>query len=245
MGFLLGLTASIAVIIAANILNMDRQAAWLATFAVFWIDFVVIGWVTRGDCRGIFINNENRISLARFQLILWSTIVLSALFASGLQNLAGSQPDPLDIAIPESIWGLLGLGSFTWVASSEIASGMRGKQPLITNKSAGQESWIENGIVVKADGHARWLDLVTGEGTQAGQADIAKLQKLCITLLLACVYFADLYVMFGAELPVRAFPTVSGGMVALIGISHATFLANKQFSALRYKLDPSQGGNGD
>ena len=171
-------------------------------------------------------------------LLAWSAVILSALTAAGLQNVFGPhpKPDPLDIAIPEVIWGLLGLGSFTLVAAAQIAGGNRSQQPLEVVPQSDGTTRIENGIVVNLrPKDANWSDLVTGEGTQAGQVEIAKLQKLAITLLLVCVYFSDLYRMFGSEVPIESLPAVSAGMVALIGISDATFLANKQFSAFRYR----------
>jgi hypothetical protein len=53
------------------------------TLAAF---FTVLGLATHGLKRGIFINEVNRISLARFQIVVWTVVILSAFFAISIER---------------------------------------------------------------------------------------------------------------------------------------------------------------
>ena len=66
---------------------------------------------------GIFIDDRNRISLARFQLVLWTVLLVSALMTAGLSNAALGSPAPLTIMVPSQVWALLGIGAFSFVVA--------------------------------------------------------------------------------------------------------------------------------
>jgi hypothetical protein len=60
---------------------------------------------------------------------------------------------------------------------------------------------------------------------------VSKLQKLAFTILVATVYGMGLWqVMAGATPVIRSFPAVDDGLLALLGISHAAYLADKQIA---------------
>lgn len=187
-------------------------AAWVCTLllgaAVWW----AIGRLTaRGS---LFLDERGRWSLSRFQLIAWSVLVVPTIWVMLIARLAADGPDPLALAIPDDVWWLLGISGASTVGSSLIVA-RKAQTPgvLADGKSA-------------AGGP---LDLVRGE--DAGNADIVdigRIQMLFFTGVTLLVYGAACYRAFGATKPAElAFPAMSSSLVALLAISHATYLANK------------------
>ncbi|HEV2817985.1 MAG TPA: hypothetical protein VGW40_12285 [Allosphingosinicella sp.] len=105
------------------------------------------------------------------------------------------------------------------------------------------EVTFDNHVLKKAlPADARWIDLIMGDYEGAANVDISKLQQLAFTLMLIAIYAMDLMAVFasqGAITPthpngtnaIHVFPTIDGGFIALLGISHATYLADKQIAA--------------
>lgn len=109
----------------------------------FMICFVVsIGWLRTGRLSGIFINERNLMSLSRFQLVLWTIIVLSAFLTIALIRISASMadptaiPDPLAIALPEQLWTLLGISTASLVGSPLILSTKAQKKPTSQQQEA-------------------------------------------------------------------------------------------------------------
>jgi hypothetical protein len=80
---------------------------------------------------------------------------------------------------------------------------------------------------------ARAPDLFQGdEVANAAHLDLGKVQMLFFTLILVFTYVVMLCRLFlplepGGDVAVKGFPPLEQGMVALLGISHAGYLANK------------------
>jgi len=78
---------------------------------------------------------------------------------------------------------------------------------------------------------ARWIDLVLGDYEGAPYIDISKVQHLALTMLLLLAYALALYETLDKNLPLSEgipnFPDLSSGMLSLLGISHASYLAGK------------------
>jgi len=103
-----------------------RPETWLITLALIAVVLGLAGYAAHQRWDGIFIDRENRVSLARFQLIVWTLLLVSALLTAGLNNaVKPPAPSPLAIRIPPKIWALLGLGAFTAVSAPAIAEGLR------------------------------------------------------------------------------------------------------------------------
>jgi len=171
-------------------------------------------------------------------------LLISALFSAGLSNAATFDTTPLAIKIPASIWSLLALGSFTAVASPAILERKKVDGPSPINMAAITESLrnregltqtlsAQGSVVEKmTPTDARWIDIVLGDESDAAFVDVSKVQKLAFTVLLLVTYGAALFSAFAATGHVRQFPEVDPGFLALLGVSHAAYLA--------YKMTPKE-----
>ena len=99
-------------------IGIGRPGSWLITLGLLAAALALAGYALLGRWDGILIDQDNRISLSRLQLVLWTIVLVSALLTAGLSN-AVNPPDeePLRIHVPARIWALLGLGAFTAVAA--------------------------------------------------------------------------------------------------------------------------------
>jgi hypothetical protein len=78
--------------------------------------------------------------------------------------------------------------------------------------------------------YSKWSDLFSGEDTGNGaHLDLGKVQMFYFTLAIVVAYavaMANMFVDMGDH-GISEFPALTGGIVALLGISHAAYLANK------------------
>jgi hypothetical protein len=205
--------------------------AWNWAFFIFIIaalcvSLACIGCGFMGNSRGILIDGRNKISLSRLQMVLWTIIVISGLLAAVSSNIAYNKTledpkkaiDPLNIIIPPELWLLMGITTVSLVGSPLLKREIQDKGNLETNMD------IEK---------ARWSDLFSGEETDnSRRLDLGKVQMFYLTLIIA---FSYLILLFGQVISINktdsagisAFPAVSSGMVALLGISNAGYLAYK------------------
>ena len=115
---------------------------WLFVMG-FMICFIAfIGLSRTGRLSGIFINERNLMSLSRFQLVIWTIIVLSAFLTIALVRVSASVADPdgitdpLAIALPEQLWTLLGISTVSLVGSPLILSTKLPKEPTPQEEEA-------------------------------------------------------------------------------------------------------------
>jgi hypothetical protein len=99
------------------------SVAWGVTALLIVAFFVGVGKAINGDLFGSFIDERNRYSLSRTQLIMWTTLVISAWLSLAIVRIAGgiSIGDALAIDIPGSVVAALGLSA----GSFAIASGVK------------------------------------------------------------------------------------------------------------------------
>jgi len=239
--------------VLANVLGLfGRSDSWLTTLALFILILGVAGYAVKSRWDGVFIDKDNRISLSRFQLVVWTILLVSALFTAGLTNAMPPDAvvDPLNIRIPPEIWALLGLGAFTAVAAPAIKENKRGavNQVPLTDRAQAQQSaaglalqsdqklaspaHFDGRVLVKETStDARWIDMIMGDYEGGAYVDVSKLQKLAFTILVVTVYGMGLWQILAGTAPViRDFPAVDAGLLALLGISHAAYLADKQIA---------------
>jgi len=222
----------------ASLVGLGRPVTWLLTLAILAALFIIIGVAQKKRWNGVLIDDRNKVSLSRVQIVLWTVLLVSALFTAGLSNVSLGITNPLEIEIPASVWALLGIGSFSFVASSSILGEKQkgnppGRLPAISANLKASDDLAtppdsRGQVVTKAAPEdARWLDIVRGDTNDADTVDISKVQQLSFTVLLLVVYGSALFNLLKAVAPITTFPPVDGGFVSLLGLSHAAYLAYK------------------
>jgi hypothetical protein len=119
---------------------------------------------------------------------------------------------PLSVAIPNEVWVLLGISTTSLVASPLIKTQ---KQERIQTNSTVQE--------------AKLSDFFRGEeGSDFLKLDLSKVQMFYFTVIVIGAYAVALANVFTTtQTAITSLPTLDGGVVALLGVSHAGYLTNK------------------
>jgi hypothetical protein len=222
-----------------------RLYTWLVFLILLTVFAVIAGHGVTGMWRGLLIDERNKMSLSRLQMILWTVLILSGFFTVALANITAGVENPLSITIPEELWLLMGISTASLVGSPLILSTKKVKEPKeeeqdqTINSMAAEEgvspenikSKVTNKgqvIVNKGPKDARLSDLFKGEETgNAAQLDLGKIQMFYFTLILVLAYAVALGDLLCGTGKIDAFPVLSSSMVALLGISHAGYLTNK------------------
>jgi len=238
-----GLLAIIVAIVLIGLLTpfRGRLWAWLGTLILLAVFTTVAGHGVVGLWRGLLIDERNKISLSRLQMILWTIVVLSGFLTAALSNVAAGQTSPLSIAIPSELWLLMGISTTALVGSPLIKSTKIAKKPNAAERRSTFNLMAKQGVdtsIVTSKGQlvvnttlegAQWSDLFKGEESgNAAQLDLSKIQMFYFTLILVLAYAVALGTTFaGTAEKIAEFPALGPGMVALLGISHAGYLVHK------------------
>ncbi len=216
-----------------------RLAAWLAILLLLTAFTLVAGHGITGLWYGLLVDGRNKMSLARLQTLLWTLLMLSAFLTAGLYNIATRQPDPLAIAIPPDLWLLMGI-SLTSLVGSPLIANVKKTRPanddeanrtlaLLKRQVKSRVRFVGQVAVNEQPEDAHWSDMFRGgEAGNAAHLDLGKVQMFCFTLILVLAYAAALAALFAeTEGEIAALPDLGSGMVVLLGLSHAGYLANK------------------
>lgn len=241
------LVITIVTILLGLLLSYQKRLlTWILVMLLFTLFAIVAGHGLTGRFRGLLIDEQNRMSLSRFQMVLWTTMVLSGFFIMALSNIAAGQESPLSIAIPSEIWILMGISTTSLVASPLIKSTkesktandnekertfkLMAKQMRISKDEV--EKKIENRGQIVANRNiedARFSDLFSGEEVRdAAHLDLGRVQMFFFTVVIVVAYAAAIGTVLSSDaIKIEAFPDLQQGMVALLGISHAGYLTKK------------------
>jgi hypothetical protein len=225
---------------------------WLIVLALFTLFTLVVGHGVTGRWRGALISETNRMSLSRLQLLLWTILVVATFIAMALFNLQGEQVEPLTIKLPGELWIILGISATSLVGSPlllapKAAAGssnqmalsrtrtLLGEKPVdtsgnrITTDDESKVVAIGQLLANKSIDDASWGDVFKGDEVGNGaHLDLSKLQMFFFTLIIVLAYAVAIGQVFeAAATKVDAFPVLDPGVLALLGISHAGYLANK------------------
>jgi hypothetical protein len=218
------------------------RAAWLVTAVLMTLFVVVVGLGVSGRASALFIDDRNKMSLSRFQAAVWTLLVLSAFLVAAFWNISHNTVEPLSIALPEELWLLMGISATSLAGSPLIRSTKRANkhdetelaQTKAQNEARGvpQEAvQVKGTLVTNADpAYARWSDMFSGEEVgNAARLDLSKIQMFYFTMILLAAYAAALWHGFDLApvAKVEDFPAFDKSMLALLGISHTAYLANK------------------
>jgi hypothetical protein len=125
--------------------------------------------------------------------------------------------NPLALDIDNNVWWLLGISGTSSVASPLILGRKQASAPVVVDASRVQG--VDAGV----------RDLFRGEDAgNASLVDIGRVQMVFFTLVCVCSYAAACWYAFTTRArDALTFPPLSSDLVTLLGISHATYLANK------------------
>jgi len=237
--FLLLLT--IAMVIAAWYAKPGLN--WLLVFALMATFFAVIGTAITNRPLGFLINESHIMSLSRFQTVLWTLIVISGYFVIVISRIKwGDVANPLAVQIDPKIWTLLGISAASLVGSPLITSTK--KQRIPDNKvfdTAGRpygddpDKVKEQNVGVLYPNRnvteARLTDMFEGEElANAALVDLPKVQMFFFTIVVALAYCGELLHSIAVDdltVDNMSLPTISDGLLALMGISNAGYLGGK------------------
>jgi hypothetical protein len=224
---------------------------WLFNMSLLIAFTILAGHMITGLWHGVLIGSANKISLSRLQMLLWTILVLSGFLIAVLINLHRGVANPFSVEIDAQLWALIGISTASLVGSPLITNIKRSERRNVQAEEKTTEILKDQGVNTdhvqyvgkiqdnKEPEDASWTDIFKGE--EAGNAcylDLAKIQMFFFTLITWSVYAVALGDRFikGIGQGISAFPDVDGSMVALLGISHAGYLANK---AVPHTPEPS------
>jgi hypothetical protein len=161
-----------------------------------------------------------------------------------VKNLDAYQPKgPLMVAIPPAVWVLLGISIGSWLGSPLILNNKKGQESSEADLKKTKQGMEAQGapqakidqvaaqgrLLINTDyNQAAFSDLFRGEETgNAATLDLGKVQLFYFTVIVLFVYATGLFKMFNSGLPIHEFPDLDSSIVTLLGISNASYLANK------------------
>ena len=254
--FFIGLVVAVWVIylIGKNspISEITSTWGWILLIMVLFI-ILASSLITKNPLFGWLINEQNRMSLSRLQLFLWTIVILSAFITAVFANLHFKQfESAVAIAIPEELWLAMGISTTSLIGTSLILESKKEKDPK-QPKDPQNPNRIEKldeklkkmnmtrvGVLVRSD-KPSLLDLIRGEEVgNSDKIDLTRLQNLFFTFILVGTYMASLSVMFtelvtktpeieniAENFPIASFPELGSSAIALLTISHAGYLVAK------------------
>lgn len=206
---------------------------WVAIAALMVGFIVIIGKCINGRATGILIDERNVMSLSRFQITIWTVIIVSAYFTIASARIYSGVEDPLAIAIDWRLWALLGISSTSLVGTPLILDSKKRKEMNVkkTGKLRSGVDADENvkGIlfVNKQIDDAKFSDMF--EGDEVGNedhVDMSKVQMFFFTIISALSYVVLLFNILDTSVP-TSLPILPEGLIALMTISHGAYLTNK------------------
>lgn len=227
---------------AAHVSSAYSLFAWLGTMLLLALGMFAVGHGITGLWRGALIDERNKLSLSRLQVVLWTILVLSAFLTVALANISANAPSPLAIEVPQQLWLAMGI-SVTAMIGSPLILGLKTGQP--TNKTALEttrqqlvdqhrlppsEVVAQGQVLVNRDpSSASWSDIFCGEETGNGaHLDIAKIQMFYFTVILLVAYgVATANLLVIPARPIASLPALDSSMIALLAISSSAYLTTK------------------
>lgn len=217
-----------------------RGLNWILTAILMFMFIVVLGLHTTGRALGILINERKLMSLSRFQIVVWTVVILSAYFTIAMERIRyGDINDPLAIEMDWRLWALMGISTTSLITAPMIHSGKKRREPDSKNLEKAKKALGDKIIEKHREGtlygnaeisDAQITDMFEGdEITNAAFLDMAKIQMFFFTVVAAMGYIVLLFHLIFTKDPsnLTSFPELPEGLVVILGISHAGYLGHK------------------
>jgi|SRR5687767_3219324 len=224
-------------VLAAWFVPLGRN--WLVVLGIMMISFLWLGHYVTGRPLGILVNERNVMSLSRFQMVIWTLLILSAYLSMVMYRIRTDVPDALAVPMDWHLWALMGISAASLVGSPLLLSNKTSKKahPTAVRKAAKETGEDENDVEDNRQGllyvnpdleSASFKDLFQGDEIKnTSRIDLPKLQMFFFTVVIAIGYSMDLFAKLSGPVIIEQFPPFSEGVLALLGISHAGYLSAK------------------
>lgn len=216
---------------------------WLLVMILLAIFAGIVGKYVTNYAAGIFINPLNIMSLSRFQMVLWTIIVLSAYFTMALIRVKSAVDDPLAIEIDWHLWALLGISTTALVGTPLLQGAKKTKNPDpqkvketgdFFGQDKGEVNTYRQGLLYGNPDpkDAKFSDMFQGDEVgNTTHVDLAKLQMFFFTIIAAFAYCVILFNTLSSAQNdgsvLQNLPVLPDGLIAILGISHAGYLTSK------------------
>lgn len=243
---------SVVAALAVSILTgLMFLAAWkippgvnfVAVILLMMLMLCILGRFIVGTSLGVFVNELNIMSLARFQLVLWTVVVLASYLVYVVTRMRFNDPDALVVEIDWHLYAILGISTTSLLGSGFIGSLKKDKTPDPDATAKSEVSKIETEATVEFNRQgtlyanssgkdAKFTDLFQGdEVTNTTHVDLAKVQMFFFTVVTVFTYVLMVARSLRNPSPeLEALPTLPEGIIALMGISHIGYLGNKSIN---------------
>jgi hypothetical protein len=223
---------------------------WLACLAILGAFTIGVGHALTGYWKAILIDDRNKASLSRLQMVLWTGIVLSTYATAVAWNRDAGSLTPLRVPIPQELWMLMGIATASLAGSVLIKEDQKQRTGDKVDKNAEKLAELQAAKAAKgknaseldrqrAEGDlavnetpaaARWTDIFKGETTgNYPYLDLGKVQMFFFTVVLVAMYALAIGTAFAKIVgpDTFEFPVIDEAMLVLLGISHAGYLTLK------------------
>jgi len=227
--------------------NFASRWAFVGALAMLTLLAVMIGWVLTGRALGILIDEQNLMSLARFQLLGWTIVILAAYVTYVFQRLRAGDPNALEVKVDKMLWALMGISTTSLVGAAAVASVKSGQQPdqdsanrtaAITQEKVEDVLANSRGTLYANDkkDSAQLSDLFEGDEVgNAGHVALGKLQMFYVTVVIFAAYAVMVLKSLHPHPSLDGLPILPEGVIALLGISHAGYLSAQAVSHTELK----------
>jgi hypothetical protein len=213
-----------------------KGSNWILVLFSLFLFFMVLGTIINGRLSGVLIDERNQMSLSRFQMVLWTLIIVSGFLTIALVRIKAGVLNPLDIGVPEELWALLGIATTALVGTPLLLTIKKDKDPTKKEikqfNEQKQETTTSIGIIPVngSINEAKFADMFRGdELATMYSVNMAKVQMFFFTVIAALSYAVLLYnsISTTKDIAGLGFPLISTGFVAVLAISNGGYLTNK------------------
>jgi len=232
--------------VAATTTDHGRQIAYVLSVVLCAVTLVTFGWAVGRGKWGVLIDDNNRVSLSKFQAAVWMCFVFPAVLVAvawnTLQPRVGDSPDFLkafDIGIPSGLLIALGISATSLVAAGFIKQDKANQVQGLDNSGppvdSGEWTYLGNIAVhpsFKNAGSsdlylAETVNLPAGQNRTAPPPDYNRMQQLYLTFITAGGYAFILFRWLHGAGSLSNLPAVSDTVAGLIMLSHGAYLVGK------------------
>jgi len=220
-----------------------RFVAWLGCILFFLWFLLVIGNSVKQRLLGVLLNERNRYSLSRLQMLLWSLLILPSLYVILLNNVYFKSPGEAAFTFNWQLLVLMGM-SVTSVVSTPLI--LSRKSDTISAPTAGEAAAGAGASAGALDANlnpqeANLTELIMGEEvSNLKTIDIGRIQMLMMSMIVVVIYGC----MIGGRRLAHSGLSRPGHHAAGPGRGQQCGLSGRQGHALGEQPEPDGGSAG-